>query len=189
MLSTAVRLRQVRPLVAGLVVVLLAAFLVVTDPLGKEAHAVSTANVSMTNFQFTPKTITVNVGDTVKWTSNGGLIPHTATATSGTSFDSGILSDGQTFSWQATSVGTIQYTCVLHDIIGMKGTIVVASASPTTTTVPSSTTTTPSTSTTTVVPSSTTTTTTIMTTTQPVWLRILIWFLGLISRLFSPTPG
>lgn len=189
MLSTSVRLRRARPLVAGLVVVLLAAFLVVNDPLGKQAQAASTVNVAMTNFQFTPKTITVSVGDTVKWTSDGGLIPHTATATSGATFDSGILFDGQTFSWQATSVGTIQYTCTLHDILGMRGTIVVASGSPTTTTIPSSTTTMPSSSTTTVVPLPTTTTTTIMPMTQPLWLRVVLWILNLISRLISPTPG
>lgn len=80
-------------------------------------------SVAITDFQFTPSTITVKVGDTVTWTNNGPS-KHTATADDG-SFDSGNLSAGQTFSHTFQTAGTFSYICTIHPF--MKAQVVVQS--------------------------------------------------------------
>jgi plastocyanin len=68
---------------------------------------------------FTPATIAVDVGGTVKF-ENGGAIPHTVT---GEGFDSGSLAPGDSFTFAADEAGTVKYVCVFHP--GMQGTIKV----------------------------------------------------------------
>jgi plastocyanin len=79
--------------------------------------------VAITDYQFTPPSITVKVGDTVTWTNNGPS-KHTATADDG-SFDSGSLSAGQTFSHTFQTAGTFSYICTIHPF--MKAQVVVQS--------------------------------------------------------------
>jgi len=81
-----------------------------------------TENVSIVDFAFSPQNITIDVGDTVVWTNNG-VAPHTAT--SGTScptgdgkWDSGVLSNGQSFSFTFTQAGTFPYFCTIHCFTG-----------------------------------------------------------------------
>lgn len=87
--------------------------------------------VSMTGIKFVPPALTVQVGDTVKWTNNDGPIPHTVTATSGASFDSGVFSGGETYSRTFSSVGLVNYRCNVHPT--MTGTVDVVAAATTTT--------------------------------------------------------
>src|SRR5262245_4649824 len=95
------------------------------------AGAATTHGVSMIGVAFSPKTLTVQPGDTVIWTNNSG-IAHTVTADDG-SFTSGSVSPGQTFSHTFSTAGTVAYHCSFHGAaggIGMAGTIVVQSGAP-----------------------------------------------------------
>jgi plastocyanin len=103
---------------------------------------------TISDFKFTPATITIHAGDTITWT-NVGPTEHTATASNG-SFNTGILKKGQSASHTFTQPGTYAYICTIHPF--MHGTIVVLASSTTTTT----TSTTPTTTTT---PASTTSST------------------------------
>lgn len=80
---------------------------------------------------FNPKTITVVVGvnNTIQWT-NQDSAAHTVTSTSvpsgASSFDSGNLNAGATFTVTLTTPGTYQYHCTIHPA-WMTGTIIVKS--------------------------------------------------------------
>jgi amicyanin len=88
------------------------------------AKAAASGSVTISDFKFTPKTITVNVGDTVTWTNNGPA-PHSATASDG-SFDTGIMDKGKSGSATFNNAGTIAYICTPHPF--MKGTVIVNAA-------------------------------------------------------------
>ncbi len=115
------------------------------------AHAANDTSVTISDFKFTPASITIHVGDTVTWTNNGPSA-HTATANNG-SFNTGVLQKGHSGSHTFTTAGTFTYICQIHPF--MHGTVVVL-ANTTSTTAPK-TTSTPTTSTpTTTTPASTT---------------------------------
>ena len=76
-------------------------------------HAAAASNsVTISDFKYEPKSITVSVGDTVVWT-NDGPAAHTATADDGT-FDTGLLSKGVTGSFKFTKPGKYSYHCTPH---------------------------------------------------------------------------
>ncbi len=77
--------------------------------------------VQIANYSFSPASLTVKVGDSVTWT-NGDSLGHSATADDG-SFDTGVLSSGQSGSTTFSKAGTYTYHCSVHP--SMKGTIVV----------------------------------------------------------------
>ncbi len=85
------------------------------------AKTAASASVTISDFKFTPATVTVNEGDTVTWTNDGPTV-HTATAEDG-SFDTGILEKGESGSATFTQAGTINYICSPHPY--MKGKVVV----------------------------------------------------------------
>ena len=89
-------------------------------------------------FCFSPSEVTINPGDTVRWTwSSSG---HSTTSGSPGSpngiWDSGILNQGAMFTHTFNSVGSFPYYCTPHGSLGMVGTVTVASASPTPTATP-----------------------------------------------------
>lgn len=89
-------------------------------------------NVSMSPTSFSPKNVTINVGDTVLWT-NTDSIQHTVTATD-SSFNSGTLPSGKVYSYTFTIPGTYSYYCMFHGApggVGMSGTITVLAPSQT----------------------------------------------------------
>ena len=88
------------------------------------AIAAASTGVTISDFQFAPSSVTVNVGDTVTWTNNGPT-PHSATSSSGV-FDTGIMDAGQSGSHTFTEAGTFAYICTPHP--NMHGTIVVQAA-------------------------------------------------------------
>jgi LPXTG-motif cell wall-anchored protein len=119
------------------------------------AHAADDTSVTISDFKFTPASITIHVGDTVTWT-NSGPSAHTATANNG-SFNTGVLQKGHSASHTFTTAGTFTYICSIHPF--MHGTIVVLANTTSTSTTPK-TTTTPTTSTPTTTTSSSTTSST-----------------------------
>jgi LPXTG-motif cell wall-anchored protein len=74
--------------------------------------SVSTGDVTISDYKFTPPSITVKVGDTVVW-RNDGPLAHSATADDG-SFDTGLLSKGATGSFKFTKAGKFSYHCTPH---------------------------------------------------------------------------
>lgn len=89
-----------------------------------KAVAAANGSVTISDFTFSPGTITINVGDTVTWVNNGPT-PHSATSSSG-AFDTGIFSKGQSRSHTFSEAGTFAYICTPHPF--MKGTVVVQAA-------------------------------------------------------------
>ena len=92
-----------------------------------------TTNIA--DFSFNPPSLTIQVGDTVRW-QNMGRAPHTTTSDAGV-WDSGTLSPGGNFTFQFMTPGTYTYMCRFHQAQGMRGTITVAAASPTSPPAPS----------------------------------------------------
>jgi LPXTG-motif cell wall-anchored protein len=81
------------------------------------------AGVSIVDFSYSPKTVTIQAGESVSW-SNNGQSPHTVTADGG-SFDSGNLNPGQGYAHTFSAPGTYPYHCQYHQAQGMVGTVIV----------------------------------------------------------------
>ena len=79
------------------------------------------ANVTIANFAFSSKTLTITAGTTVTW-KNNDTAPHTVTADDD-SFDSGNMATGATFSYKFTTAGTYAYHCTYHSM--MTATVIV----------------------------------------------------------------
>src|SRR4030067_1858840 len=77
-------------------------------------------NVSIIDFAFSPATVTLNIGDTVRWTHNGAFF-HTTTSNS-LIWDSGTMSNGSIFDFQFNSSGSFPYRCSFHPL-SMTGTV------------------------------------------------------------------
>lgn len=94
--------------------------------------------------RFFMKSQVIHVGDTVTWTNRDPMMPHTVTfpgsdgvfqeiftpagssSYDGSTFTSaGVLMPGQSYTLKFTKAGRFNYECLLHDDLGMKGTIVV----------------------------------------------------------------
>ena len=78
--------------------------------------------VTISNFAFSPASITVPVGTKVTWT-NQDSATHTVTADDGKSFDSKGVAQGATYSFTFTTAGTFAYHCAVHP--DMKATVIV----------------------------------------------------------------
>lgn len=79
----------------------------------------NTINITSTSF---PSNFTVKKGTTVKW-YNGDNMAHTVTSDDGSTFSSGNLAAGATFTYVANTVGEFPYHCNYHG--GMKGKLTV----------------------------------------------------------------
>lgn len=78
--------------------------------------------INITGFAFSPRVDTVAVGGTVTWTNNDQA-PHTSTSSASPPlWDSGNLTNGQSFARAFPTAGSYPYVCSLHS--GMSGTIV-----------------------------------------------------------------
>ena len=82
--------------------------------------------VDSTNLRFSPSSVTISEGDSVRFFWSGELLAHNAVAEDGL-FDSGDTSRNvdYTFTFEAGTNGTHQYVCEPHESVGMVGTIVV----------------------------------------------------------------
>jgi plastocyanin len=95
-----------------LIVVGIILFWLLAQPKSSTHLVQSDPTVMIVDFAFQPNTVSIKAGDTVVWT-NQGPSQHTVTADNG-SFDSSVLSPGQTFSHQFTALGTYSYHCAIH---------------------------------------------------------------------------
>jgi len=83
--------------------------------------AATGATVTIQNFAFSPSTLTIKPGTTVTWT-NKDSVPHNVTSTDGpgisakttSTFASGTMSTGQTFTFTFSKAGTYFYECSIH---------------------------------------------------------------------------
>lgn len=87
-----------------------------------EDDPAQTVDISISGSAFSSTSVTVNVGDTIRWTNNDSF-SHTASEENGV-FNTGTLSAGETVSITMTQAGSFDYFCVFHP--GMMGTIIVA---------------------------------------------------------------
>lgn len=78
-------------------------------------------DVAIEGFAFNPATVTVSAGDEVRWT-NKDAVAHTTTSDGGI-WDSGNLSQGESFSFQFAEAGEFPYSCTIHP--AMTGVVVV----------------------------------------------------------------
>lgn len=94
--------------------------------------ALKTEIVTVSDFQFTPAQVTINVGDSVQW-NNEGEFPHNVNADDG-SFRSGDpSSDPWSYTFTFNTPGTFRYYCEVHGApggVGMSGTITVLGEPP-----------------------------------------------------------
>jgi plastocyanin len=81
--------------------------------------------ISIDNFTFNPKQLTVKAGTTVTWT-NRDDIPHGIASSSNAFTRSKPLTTDDSFSFTFTTPGTYQFFCYLHPT--MVGTVVVEAA-------------------------------------------------------------
>ncbi len=77
--------------------------------------------LEISNFAFSPETVTVPVGATVTW-YNRDSASHTLTSRE-TLFDSGGLALNESFSYTFSLKGTYEYYCAIHPY--MRGTVIV----------------------------------------------------------------
>lgn len=69
--------------------------------------------VTMQNIAFSPTSVTVKKGETVKWV-NKDTVAHNVTATKGATFKSSTFGQGGSFTWKAAKAGTVEYFCTIH---------------------------------------------------------------------------
>ena len=94
-----------------------------------------TVGVTIENYSFLPQNITVTAGTNVRWSNYDGAIIHSSTSDTGI-WDSGPLSNGQSFSFTFNSPGTYAYHCTVHPDT-MHGTVtILAGCTPTPTATP-----------------------------------------------------
>jgi len=109
----AARLVLNRNLVAALVLgPLVGAMLAFGAIAAQDAATKDTNEITIDNFTFTPKELTVAVGTTVKWVNHDD-IPHTVVEKK-TTFRSKALDTDDSYSFTFSSAGTFDYFCGLH---------------------------------------------------------------------------
>ena len=88
------------------------------------APSAATQSVAVASFAFSPVSVTINIGDSVKWT-NSDPATHTVTSDTG-AFNSTLGPSGGTFMFQFGNSGTFAYHCAIHP--SMTGSVIVRSA-------------------------------------------------------------
>ncbi len=81
-----------------------------------------TASVSILNFTYGPSPITVKAGTVVTWT-NKDVASHTVTSLTGSTLNSPVIGQGQSYTVTLTTPGTYVYYCSIHP--SMRGTVIV----------------------------------------------------------------
>ena len=75
-------------------------------------------------FVFDKPSVTIHIGDSVKWVNNT-LAPHTTTSDPGdpASWDADLLNEHDSFTMKFTIAGTYGYSCMIHP--NMPGKVIV----------------------------------------------------------------
>jgi plastocyanin len=94
------------------------ALLFLLPAISQAAHV----TVTIPGFLFSPDSVNILVGDTVTWT-NTHSVPHTSTSNTGI-WNSGTLTQGQSFTFVFSTVGHFPYHCAIH--VSMTGVVVVS---------------------------------------------------------------
>lgn len=87
----------------------------------------ATVVVGMTNTTFTPVSVSLAVGDTVRWTNTDSIIHTTTSGTTGTPdyvWDSGVLAARGSYEFTFNAPGRFAYVCTIH--AGQTGMVEVA---------------------------------------------------------------
>jgi plastocyanin len=116
-----------------LLVLLLAQLVVAAAAAAPAASAATVKHVTISNYTFTPTTITIKHGTKVVWKNTEGFDHHLASANSIKTtarltgvFSSGLLGHGATFSFTYKKKGTFYYECTIHaDMPSMHGKVIV----------------------------------------------------------------
>src|SRR5437660_12409879 len=100
--------------------------------------ATVTVTVGNGGFFFSPASVTINPGDTVRWTwsSSGHSTTSGNPCTPNGLWDSGTLNQGAMFTHTFNSVGSFPYFCTPHCSLGMTGMVTVSTPAPTPTPTP-----------------------------------------------------
>lgn len=85
----------------------------------------ATTTVSVQDNLFSPKSTTINAGDSIKWVNQGGNTHTTTRTATPTTWDSGDLHSGASFTFKFNTAGAFPYFCRPHQSLGMVGTITV----------------------------------------------------------------
>ena len=85
-------------------------------------HAARTIDVTIQNFIYSPDPITIDPGDTVRWT-NLDTAQHSAVSVK-EGFISAVIGQNQSASVTFNDAGTFAYVCAVHGA-SMKGTVIV----------------------------------------------------------------
>ena len=106
-----------------LILLLLQGNLTLEEEQETEVHVVT---VDSTNLRFTPSTLTINEGDTLRFVWGGQALPHNSVEENGV-FDSGdperAVDYGHIFDYD--SAGTYSFFCEPHEAVGMTGSVTV----------------------------------------------------------------
>ena len=113
-------------IVVSIVCLLLSAFLASGNLANQDDGEVVVVSVDSTNLRFSPETITIQEGDSVRFFWSGELLAHNAVESNGL-FDSGEASRNvdYTYTFNIGENGTYEYVCEPHEEFGMIGTIIV----------------------------------------------------------------
>src|SRR5262249_4545051 len=123
--------------VRAIAAVIAALFLTLWPTAGRAATV--TVMVGPNCFCFSPSSVTINPGDTVRWTfsSSGHSTTSGSPGAPNGIWDSGILNQGAMFTHTFNSAGSFPYFCTPHgSCCGMVGSVTVVNASPTPTATP-----------------------------------------------------
>jgi plastocyanin len=88
-----------------------------------QSNVSQTASVSMVDFAFDPKVITITAGTSIRWTNNGTSV-HTTTSDTPGLWDSGDIAPGGSYTVTFNTPGVFPYQCIHHAPL-MVGTVVV----------------------------------------------------------------
>lgn len=91
-------------------------------PAPKPTTQVEIREVAIVSFAFSPASVTVKAGTTVKWTNKDGA-PHSIVSSDGKFTASAVLSNGGSYQFKFDKPGTYNYACGLHP--SMSGQIIV----------------------------------------------------------------
>jgi plastocyanin len=83
------------------------------------------ATVDMSGMSYNPATITIKLGTSVKWNNSDYYSVHTATSDDGSTFNTGNIASGSSYTFTPAVVGTFPYHCLIHGT-AMAGTLIVA---------------------------------------------------------------
>lgn len=89
------------------------------NPQTQTPPATSSNAVSISNFSFSPATLTIKAGQTVMWQNNDS-VPHSVV---GSVFKSSTIKQGEGFGFTFSQPGEYNYNCGLHP--SMQGKIIV----------------------------------------------------------------